>query len=347
MKWKFIIPVIILLSLTGGYALKTYRDAGEFKTITPHFDGTKALITGVTGAEDITIDFRNQIAYISSDDRFATLHGHKTSGGIFTLDLKGTQTGVAHIALTLPGEIHPHGISFYRSQDSLSYLYVVDHTGGKHSILKLKGFQFEKQFRDSVFIISPNDVLAVDENRFYFTNDHGSLSATGKKLEEFLQLKKSNVVYYDGEKYSIAAEGIAYANGINMSTDGKEVYVASTIGGSVLVYARDVSSGKLSFKEEIRLQSGADNIEIDEQGNLWVACHPKLLTFVKHANDTSKLSPSQVFKITHDSSGKFTAQEIFLSEGDDLSGSSVAAVTGNLLLIGSVLDEGILQCRLK
>lgn len=38
--------------------------------------------------------------------------------------------------------------------------------------------------------------------------------------------------------------------------------------------------------------------------------------------------------------------EVFLSDGRDLSGSSVAAVSGDIMLIGSVFEERILRCRL-
>lgn len=339
---KILAAAFLIALLFAAFLIKTYRDAGQFKNIEPHFSGTKTFIPGIIGAEDITIDFKNQIAFISADDRFATLHGSAGEGGIYALTLDQP----ASKPVMFISNIHPHGISFYPSPQGY-YLYAVNHDKGKHSIHLYHGLDFVHSYEDSVFIISPNDVVAVDENRFYFTNDHGSHSNIGKKLEDYLQLKKSNVIYFDGEKYSVAADGIAYANGINISRDGKEVYVASTIAGSVQVYNRDVASGRLTLKDEIFLKTGTDNIELDEQGNLWVACHPQLLTFVQHANDTSKLSPSQVFKLTKHAQGKFEAEEVFLSKGDDLSGSSVAAVAGNTMLIGSVLDEGILHCELK
>lgn len=339
---KLLIALLAIALLAAAFLIKTYSDAGEFKTILPHFAGTKTFLPGIIGAEDITIDFENNTAIISADDRYATIHGGKGRGMICALNLD--EPGSKPFILI--DSIHPHGISLYPSRQG-HFIYVVNHDTGVHSILLFQGQNLVKTFRDSQFILSPNDVVAVDEKRFYFTNDHGSHTRIGRKLEDYLQLKKSNVIYFDGEKYSIAADGIAYANGINMSRDGKEVYVASTIAGSVQVYDRDVASGKLTLKNEIFLKTGTDNIEVDEAGNLWVACHPQLLTFLQHANDTSKLSPSQVFKLTKNAGGKFTAEEIFLSKGDDLSGSSVAAVAGNTMLIGSVMDEGILWCALK
>jgi hypothetical protein len=40
-------------------------------------------------------------------------------------------------------------------------------------------------------------------------------------------------------------------------------------------------------------------------------------------------------------------EEVFLSRGADLSGSSVAAVYGDRLLVGAVLDDHILDCRMS
>jgi hypothetical protein len=40
-------------------------------------------------------------------------------------------------------------------------------------------------------------------------------------------------------------------------------------------------------------------------------------------------------------------EEVLLSLGEDLSGSSVAAVRGDRLLVGSVMDDGILDCRIS
>jgi len=279
------------------------------------------------------------------------MNGRKGFGGFFALYLDSPDMPI--LMKRIPdNEIHPHGISYYKTSGGQAYLYAVDHAGGSHSILL---FYFEndttlsllRTFSDSTFIISPNDVVAVDEQRFFFTNDHGSHSDFGKTLEDYLQQAKSKVVYFDGNQYSVAAEKIKYANGINISRDGKEIYVAACIGKSILIYDHEISSGKLSLKKEIYLNTGVDNIELDESGNLWVACHPQLLTFVKHAKDTSRLAPSQVIRVTRDADGNFTPKEIYLNKGEEMSASSVAAVAGNIMLVGPVLDDHILWCELQ
>ena len=90
-----------------------------------------------------------------------------------------------------------------------------------------------------------------------------------------------------------------------------------------------------------------DNIEIDANGDLWIGSHPKLLTFVKYSQNPKILSPSQVLKVAIKESGQNTVQEIYLNDGKHLSGSSVAAVFKDTLLIGSVFDDHFLLCKIS
>ena len=54
LTWVIIVVAMVVLAL-GGLALKTFRDAGEFKEIEPHFSGECSLVPGVLSSEDITI----------------------------------------------------------------------------------------------------------------------------------------------------------------------------------------------------------------------------------------------------------------------------------------------------
>ena len=44
---KAIIAVLILVAILAGLGIKTFYDAGEFKEITPHFNGQVETIAGV------------------------------------------------------------------------------------------------------------------------------------------------------------------------------------------------------------------------------------------------------------------------------------------------------------
>ena len=54
-------------------------------------------------------------------------------------------------------------------------------------------------------LVSPNDIVLINKDQFFVTNDHGSSSKLGQTLEKYLQLKTSNVLFYDGINFDIAA----------------------------------------------------------------------------------------------------------------------------------------------
>ncbi|MBX3420382.1 MAG: SMP-30/gluconolactonase/LRE family protein [Pirellulaceae bacterium] len=344
--------LIGLVALLTAWIVKTAYDAGEFKSLQPHFAGQKRTITDVVGGEDITIDHARQIAYISADDRQTRARQpDQAVGGIYRLDISDVHAQPVLLKRQPNEPIAPHGISLYQSPSGDSHLFVVDHQLPEHRILHYvvepnAGLRLVNTFQDATWMISPNDVVAIDEQRFYFTNDHGSATGWGKFFEEYLQLSRGSVVYYDGKGYSKVATQIAYANGINTSADASYVYVASPIGKQLIVYRRDQASGKLEKLRTVLLGTGVDNIERDTDGNLWVGCHPKLLSFVRHARDTRRLAPSQVLKLTRKGEHDFSVAEVFLDDGSQLSASSVAAVSGSVMLIGPVLDKKLLRCSL-
>ncbi len=344
---KVAIIVVCLVVVTIGWILNMVREAGQFKTINPHFAGTCKQVKGVIGAEDITIHPETGIAYIAAHDRRAEMAGLKAKAGIYSYDT--TQPSAVPVLLTAGPTLGfaPHGISLYVGDDGKDVLFVVNHTGGKHSIeiFKLIGGRLthQKTIYDPM-LISPNDILGVGPNTSYVTNDHKYVFGPMKTIEDYGRLAVSNVVYFDGSVFSEATTGYGFANGINISSDNKTVYLTTVTEGSLYVLDRHLASGKLTVKKKIVLGTGADNIEIDSKGDLWIASHPQMLSFIAHAGNPKNLSPSQVLRVSP--KNNFSVEEIYLSRGEELSASSVAAVRGNRLLIGTVFDPQILDCRM-
>ena len=331
--------------------MKTYYDAGEFKKINPHFKAECKSITGALSSEDITIDPKTGMAFISSADRRTQWSSSSDvqKGAIYGLDLNSRDPELVNLTADFAEEFNPHGIGLWIGGNGKS-LFVVNHRQDGHFV---EIFDFKNNrliHRESIqgaLMHSPNDVIPVGPRAFYVTNDHGNSSELGRVVEEYLQLARSLVLYYDGDDFRIVAEGLAYSNGINLSPDGRTVYVAATVGQEVCVYDRDKGTGNLKLRHTIDLGTGPDNIEVDESGNLWIGCHPKLLTFVKYSKDPQELSPSQVLKVTVQKHDSYTVDEIYLNKGEPLSGSSVAAVFGDNMLIGSVFDTRFLLCKLR
>lgn len=348
---KLVKGVIIAIFLALAWrVVATIRHAGEFKTLQPHFSGQVQKVFGAVGAEDITIHPQTGVAFISSSDRRAIFRGEKTHGAIFAYDLNAAMPQLKNLTGDFNEDFNPHGLSLFIAENGAASLFVVNHRAEGNYIEIFDYHDSTLVHRESIrgeLMNSPNDVVAVGSRHFYATNDHGNVSAFGRTLEEYLQLERSYVVYYDGQNFIKVANDIAYANGINMSHDGRTIYVAACVGLKINVYARDLELGTLTFKYEIPLGTGVDNIELDAAGNLWVAAHPQLLTFTKHAKDAAKPSPSEILKISLAENGAAKIDQIYLNDGKEISGSSVGAVLGNKLLIGAVFEKHFLVCAMK
>jgi len=350
---KALFTGLILAAILAGLGIKTFYDAGEFKEITPHFNGQVETIAGVLSSEDITIHPPSAMAFISSDDRRAHQPGSKNrtrQGAIFGYDLSSANPRLMNLTAAFAKEFNPHGIGWWMAENGDLSLFVVNHRRDGHfvEIFDYRGGKLvHRQSVSGALMHSPNDVIPVGPASFYVTNDHGNATALWRAVEEYLQLARSYVLFYDGKTFRKVAGGLAYANGINLSPDGQTVYVAATVGQQIHVYDRDSANGSLTLRTAIEAGTGVDNIEIDQQGDLWIGCHPRLLTFVKHSKDPAVLSPSQVIRVTKKASDQYEVKEIYMSNGKPLSASSVAAVFEDTLLIGSVFDERFLRCTLK
>ncbi len=361
-RWKVPLFVLVaLLLLVGGYAVYVFVMAGQLRTIEPHFAGTCAPVPGVPGPEDITFDPVTGEAYVSSDDRRATLAGRSVPGAIFAYDPARPGAPPRNLTPDAGPSFHPHGIALRVTPDGRRLLFVVNHPrsslfgdapgrGPAHTIEIFEragdGPLVHRRTIHGELLISPNDIAPVADDRFYVTNDHGSEPGLGRTLEDFLRLRRSNVVYFDGQRFRVVAEDLRIANGVAVSQDGARVFVASVSGFEVALFRRDAATGALTRTGEVELDTAPDNIEIDAAGDLWIGAHPKLLSFISHARDQEERSPSEVVRVHPDGRGGFAVSEVFLSEGDDVSGSSVAARRGEHLLIGSVFDPHFLHCRM-
>ncbi|MBL4905196.1 MAG: SMP-30/gluconolactonase/LRE family protein, partial [Flavobacteriaceae bacterium] len=328
------------------FIINLFISTGFFRTITYSFNGEVVQKIPIVGAEDITLSVIDSFALVSATDRGVYPPSKEEFGGIHLLDLKrpGFQTKLLTPKLT--SSFAPHGISMLKT-DSVYTVLVVNHKPDGHSIEKFTfdGDQLihQKTLTDPS-MISPNDVVMIDENRFYFTNDHKYTEGFGRFLEDYGGRAISNVVYFDGEQYKEVANGIAYANGINFDSNRNLLFVASPRGFLINVYKRN-ENGSLNFIEDIPCGFGVDNIEIDSQGNLWVGGHPNLLRFASYAKGKDTTSPSEIVKITYKGTGDYHIEPIYLEDGTIMSGATVATPFGDYILTGNVMDKHFLVLK--
>lgn len=359
---RFLTVTGAVCALIVAYVFYLANDAGEFRTLVDQHPGQCRQIPGMPGSEDITIHPDSRFAYISSDDRRAVINGNPSPGAIFRYDLSSSSATPVNLTPDADLNFRPHGISLYVGADGRETLFVVNHPGESlfgapegdaggalHTVdvFDVDGDTLtHRRTHADPMLVSPNDVVAVDHDRFYVSNDHGSGPGLLRQLEDYLRLPLANVVYFDGDAFHEAADWLSYANGINISPDGEQLYVAEVSRNRVQVYQRHMASGTLTHAQTIDVGFGADNIEVDPaSGDLWIGGHPRLLTFVRHAADASVDSPSQVVRVRPDPAGYQVSTE-FLDSGELISGASVGATDGRRLLIGSVFEDHIMDCVL-
>ncbi|MBA2665386.1 MAG: SMP-30/gluconolactonase/LRE family protein [Bradymonadaceae bacterium] len=342
------IVLVAISALVALGVLHTLYLGGMFRTIEPHAPGACVAIEGIVGGEDLEWRANGREIFVSSDDRrnMAT-----TQGAIFLVEPGASNPQPINVTPALDFDFHPHGISLFIDETGKERLFVVNHAS--HTEHSIELFDVNEDGRllhvrtitDSA-LISPNDIAAIDGERFYVTNDHGWRHPLAKTVEDFLQLALGNVLFYDGQGFEEVYGATRYANGINTSLDHRRVYVAETIGRVVHSFARDARTNRLTLEESFDAHTGVDNIDVAADGSLWIAAHPRMLMFLPHSKRGSVRSPSQVIRLEHGEGGALAMKEIYLNNGDPISASATATARDGLMIIGPVFDPFLLVCRL-
>lgn len=341
-KKILLIAFFVLFSVVAYDFIST----GLFRTVENHFDGETVMEIGLKGAEDITISTTDSFAVISSTARGDYPPKEPEKGGLYLMELKSGNYVVKHLTHNFQGSFAPHGISMFK-HDSTYTIAAINHSDDGHSIefFELAGEELtHTRTEKSTALVSPNDLVLIDQNRFYVTNDHGYTEGFRKVVEEYGNMAVSNVLYYDGEYYKEVANGIAYANGVNLDTERNLLFVSSPRRFQIKVYERE-ADGSLTFLENIPCGVGVDNLEFDTDGNIWSGGHPKLLAFASYAKGKNETAPSEVVKVSYRGKGDFNVESVYSNDGSQVSGTSVAAPFGDLLLLGTVKDSKMLVLK--
>jgi arylesterase/paraoxonase len=345
MKFKkriFIATAILLLLFVANIFIST----GFFRPIENKFDGELIQKINIEGAEDITISKKDSFAIMSSTIRNKIPSTTQESGGLYFIDLKADSYNPILLTQGFKKPFAPHGISIFQ-KENLTTIAAINHTDKGEFIeiftLVDKQLTHQKTLKNKQ-IFSPNDIVLLDENRFYFTNDHKYKNGIQRLSEDYLGLSISNVIYFDGKNYIEVASGIAYANGINLDAKRNLVFVASPRKFLIKVYQKN-EDNTLTFIEDIDCKTGVDNIEFDENNDLWVGAHPNLLHFASYAKGDKKTSPSEIIKIKYTKKDDYKIEQIYMDDGSKMSASTVAAPFGNIILAGSVMDTHFLVLK--
>lgn len=325
----------------------------------------------IPGPEDIVIDHSASIAFVASQQRIWASGKLRAvedmpGGSIFALDLTTVPPAKRVLAdqASLDVPFHPRGCSFWGGSNGDRRLTVISDRSTTDHVVEVfdvvgdtfdaVGLRHVRTIVDADHIVSPNDLVALDADRFYVANDHGARNMLLRSLEDLYGLPLSTVAFWDGSRCHTVAEGIVFANGIAIDRGRQRLYVASTRSKKIHVFAwdADAPAKKAAEFEPIRLPGCPDNLEWDEEGNLWVGADPSFVQLALYAAGLHATAPSQVLRVSFDRAGAPHVEEVWRDDtGETISASSVAAVHGKgparRLLIGQPFGNFLLDCELR
>ncbi|XP_076979587.1 serum paraoxonase/arylesterase 1 [Tamandua tetradactyla] len=312
------------------------------------------LIKGIeTGSEDLEI-LPNGLAFFSSGLKYPGIKSFEPDkpGKILLMDLNKKDQTVLELKMTGStldlSSFNPHGISTFTDADNTVYLLVVNHPDFK-STVELFKFQEEeksllhlKTIRHKL-LNNLNDIVAMGPEHFYATNDHYVTDPYLRSWETYLGLAWSYVVYYSPNEVRVVADGFDLANGINLSPDGKYVYIAEFLAHKIHVYEKH-ANWTLTLLKSLDLNTLVDNISVDPvTGDLWVGCHPNGMKIFFY--DPENPPGSEVLRIQNILTEEPKVTVVYAENGTMLQGSTVASVYKGKLLIGTVFQKA-LYCEL-
>jgi len=286
-----------------------------------------------------------------------------TQGAIVLLNLNEVDSGFKKLNLVdYPhADFHPHGLNVFK-HDGKIFILVVNHRRDADSV---EIFTFNRERNELVFFESVthslfynlNDVVAVSTSNpsgkefhfgFYTTNWLRYPMGTLLNLIEAITHRPwSTVVYCEGHRSFtcrdvIPSGQIQMANGIMTSADETIVYLMASTSKTLHILKRDTETNQLKSIQDVYVDSGCDNILLASPDHIYLGCHPNKFAFLKH-RATGVPAPSQVIKVTKGPK-TYEVHEVFHSNGEDISASSVATSYGNKLIIGAVFEDGLLIC---
>ncbi len=180
-------------------------------------------------------------------------------GGEHTLG-KTTPEGKAELFVNLPEGSKANGIRF--GPDGM--MYVADYTG--HNVLKVDpDTKTVSVFAHEAGLNQPND-LAMAADGVMYASDPNWKAGTG----QLWRIDRKGV-------FTRVAEGMGTTNGIDLSPDGKTLYVNESVQRKVWAFTVVPPDGTLTDKRLVKEfpDFGFDGMRIDVAGNLYISRHGK------------------------------------------------------------------------
>lgn len=189
------------------------------------------------------------------------------NGNLFAVNFREPGTigivspnGEASVYVTLPSGSVGNGIRF----DKKGFMYIADYT--KHNILRVDPYTKEiSVFAHNSSMNQPNDIAISPKTEFLYASDPNWKDSTGNL---WLIKRNGKTLLLEGK--------IGTTNGVEVSPDGKRLYVNESIQRKVWLY--DIKSDGTVKNKRLFItfpDFGMDGMRCDSSGNLYITRHGK------------------------------------------------------------------------
>lgn len=181
-------------------------------------------------------------------------------------------------------------------------------------------------------------IASLGNGRFYLASNP-TRSDFMAWADRWLLLNRADILFFNGQLFRQAINGVSDPSAVAVSPDGQHVYVASRGERRLISLSRDLMGGTLTEQASISLPMRPERVSVDTSGAVWVAGPTRL----------PALSPaSTVVRIVVGADGKQASQDtVYANDGQGLKAATAAVKTPGHLFIGSSSDDKLLDCAVK
>jgi len=172
---------------------------------------------------------------------------------------------------------HPGGANGISLEPDGAHLLVADVFGGAIYRVDVASGATEKLYQHRYGI---NTAVRDSRGAIWFTQSaHNTPEAGEARLWEAVDVQRSEGALFrlaaqDGRlavEAEVIVDSMSFANGLALDERGRWLYVAETTGARVSRYRVDLAAGTVSDRSVLLDNMSPDNLELDDEGRLWVA----------------------------------------------------------------------------
>lgn len=245
-----------------------------------------------------------------------------------------------------PPDFHPSAVGIgYNADGSPSLTAVNHHKDGAVSV-EVYNVQYDDKgaslsYQSSVaggLARRAAGIASLGNSRFYLASNPTRSDAMAW-ADRWLQLGRADVLFFNGQLFRQAINGLSDPSAVAMSPDGQRIFIAARGERRLIALSRDLFTGTLTEQDSISLPMRPERISVDANGGVWVAGPTRL---------PSLSGASTVVRVVIGADGKLASQDtIYADDGQGITAATSAVKTDGHLFIGSSHDDKLLDCAVK